>query len=214
MKDDEFLQQRQNLVEIIKEHKINDKAVLNAILKVKRHLFIAENIQHLAYEDSPLKIGYGQTISQPFIVAYMTQNLELTKDAKVLEIGTGSGYQSAILAEICKYVYTIEAVSELGLKAKKLLSELGYKNIEFKIATNHKSWIENAPFDAIIATAADKKIPQTLLEQLKIGAILVMPIEKNFGEQILVKVRKENENEYKVEELLPVRFVPMIGENL
>jgi protein-L-isoaspartate(D-aspartate) O-methyltransferase len=208
----DFLQQRKNLVEKLKAEGIRDKEVLRAIEKVERHKFIEENLQKFAYEDKPLEIGFNQTISQPYIVGYMLQSLDLKGIERVLEIGTGSGYQAAVLAEICMEVYSIEAISELENHAKKMLQNLGYTNIYTKYDTSHQAFKDKAPFDAIIATAVAKKVPQSLISQLKIGGVLVMPIEEN-NVQILVKIVKTAENLYSTKKLIAVRFVPMVGNN-
>ena len=188
---------------------VKDEAVLQSMRKVPRHLFIPESYRDMAYNDTPLPIGEGQTISQPYIVAYMTQALHLKGDEKVLEIGTGSGYQAAILAEISKEVYTIEIVPELAAHAAELLKELGYENIFVKQADGYKGWPEYAPFDAIILTAAPEHIPQPLVEQLKEGGRMVLPLGDEYQDLILVTKR---EGEIHKQFLLPVRFVPMTGE--
>ncbi len=162
-----------------------------------------------AYEDYPLPIGMGQTISQPYIVAFMTELLNLKKGDKVLEVGTGSGYQAAILAEIGCEVYTIEIVESLALRAKKILEDLGYKSIHFKMGDGYEGWSENAPFDAIIVTAAAPEIPEPLLKQLKEGAKMAIPVGDYFQELLLLKKTKEGVKEKRV---TPVRFVPMMGE--
>jgi protein-L-isoaspartate(D-aspartate) O-methyltransferase len=202
--------QRKKMVEqqIIKRG-IKDKKVLEALLKVPRHEFVPAEYKINAYEDRPLPIGEGQTISQPYIVAFMTEILELKGTEKVLEIGTGSGYQAAILAEIVKEVYTIEIIETLGKKAEKKLNEMGYKNIKVKIGDGYKGWNEYAPFDAIIVTAAPKKIPEPLLEQLAEGGRMIIPVGDYFQELIFVK--KQN-NKISQQSVLPVKFVPMIGE--
>ncbi|MCX7699131.1 MAG: protein-L-isoaspartate(D-aspartate) O-methyltransferase, partial [Candidatus Goldbacteria bacterium] len=183
--------------------------VLSAMLKVERHKFVPVKFQKNAYDDNPLPIGYGQTISQPYIVALMTELLELKGNEKVLEIRTGSGYQAAILAELCKEVYTIEIIPELGKNAKKLLKELGYKNIKVKIGDGFVGWKEYAPYDGIIVTCAPKDIPQPLLEQLKEGGRLVIPVGDFYQELLLVK--KINGKIIK-QSIIPVIFVPMKGE--
>jgi len=188
---------------------ITDKSVLKAMRDVPRHVFTPQNAQRQAYADYPLSIGEGQTISQPYIVAFMTQSLALKPTHKVLEIGTGSGYQAAILAEIVKEVYTIEIVESLGKSAKKVLDQLGYKNIKTRIGDGYKGWPDEAPFDAIIVTAAPKKIPPPLIEQLKIGGLLVIPVGGWSQELVLVTKTADGS---KRSSLLPVRFVPMTGK--
>jgi len=205
---DKFFQKRVQMVETqLKARDITDQRVLDVMLKVERHKFVPKEYQHLAYIDEPLPIGFGQTISQPYIVAKMTELLELNKNDKVLEIGTGSGYQAAILAELCKEVYTIEIIPELAQRAEKLLKELGYKNIFVKVGDGYYGWPEHAPFDKIIVTCAPKEIPQKLVEQLKDGGKMVLPVGDVFQE--LVVVEKHNGVVTK-KSVFPVRFVPMI----
>jgi len=191
----------------IQDRGISDKATLNALRKVKRHLFVPATYQKRAYADNPLPIGYGQTISQPYIVAYMTEIVEPKSDFKVLEIGTGSGYQAAILAEIVEKVYTIEIVDELGISARKRLKNLGYDNVAVKIGDGYYGWKEHAPFDAIIVTAAAEYIPPPLIEQLKVGGKMIIPVGSPFQVQMLKLVEKKEEK-VKTKNLLPVRFVP------
>ncbi len=208
---DEFFQKRLQMVETqLKSRDIVDQKVLDAMLKVERHRFVPKQYQHLAYIDEPLPIGAGQTISQPYIVALMTQLLELNENDKVLEIGTGSGYQAAILAELCKEVYTIEIIPELAQNAEKLLKELGYKNIFVKIGDGYYGWPEHAPFDKIIVTCAPKEIPQKLIEQLKDGGKMVLPVGDVFQELIVVEKYK---GKITKRSIIPVRFVPMIKSN-
>lgn len=205
--------ERHRLVgQTIEARGISDERVLEAMRHVPRHLFVPESRRKNAYQDRPLPIGEGQTISQPFIVAYMTQMLDLQSGEKVLEIGTGSGYQAAVLSELTPRVYTIEIVEELGRQARQLFEKLGYNTIQTKIGDGYKGWPEHAPFDAIILTAAAEKIPQPLIEQLKPGGILVMPEGEPRGPQILIKVTKNEEGEITKKRMLPVRFVPMTGE--
>lgn len=185
---------------------ITDERVLSAMLKVPRHLFVSEDQRSEAYNDYPLPIGYGQTISQPYMVAIMTQLLRLTGKEKVLEIGTGSGYQTAILAELADKVYTVEIIEELSMSAQHLLRELGYKNIEFKIGDGYLGWKEFAPYDVIIVTCGPEDIPQPLIDQLADGGRLVIPVGAGF--QTLTIVEKIN-NELKKTESIDCRFVPM-----
>ncbi|MBU0467985.1 MAG: protein-L-isoaspartate(D-aspartate) O-methyltransferase [Candidatus Omnitrophica bacterium] len=186
---------------------IKDSKVLKAMLKVDRHLFVPKEQQEFAYEDYPLPIGYGQTISQPYIVAYMTEQLNLNKLDKVLEIGTGSGYQAAVLAELADVVYTIEILDELCISSEKLLSKLRYKNISVKCGDGYQGWEEHAPYDAIIVTAAPPQIPRKLVEQLKEGGRMIIPVGS--FDQELVLITKTRSGIQK-KSLIPVRFVPMI----
>ncbi|HIE35714.1 MAG TPA: protein-L-isoaspartate(D-aspartate) O-methyltransferase [Candidatus Omnitrophica bacterium] len=186
---------------------IKDKRVIEAFLKVPRDKFVPFSYRTLSYVDSPLPIGYGQTISQPYIVALMTELLELNGKEKVLEIGTGSGYQAAILAQICKEVYTIEIIKPLKEEAEKRLKDLEYKNIKVKRDDGFLGWKEYAPFDAIIVTCAPKEIPPKLVEQLKEGGKMVIPV--GGGTQQLKLVVKEK-GRVKIKNIIPVRFVPMI----
>jgi len=187
---------------------IKDRKVLDAMIKIPRHEFIPENMKAYAYQDEPLPIGKGQTISQPYIVAYMTEVLALNGNERVLEIGTGSGYQAAILAEIVKEVFTIEIVSSLSAKAQKVLERLGYKNIYFKVGDGTWGWEENAPYDAILVTAAPAEVPKTLQDQLKIPGRMIIPVGSTFQELVLIMREKKR---FKKKKLLPVRFVPLIS---
>jgi len=189
---------------------VKDPLVLKAMREVPRHLFVPEKYRSEAYDDHPLPIGYGQTISQPYIVAFMTEQLRLKGGEKVLEIGTGSGYQSAVLAGIAGEVYTIEIICELANSAQKRLEELGYKNVYLRCADGYRGWPEKAPFDAIIVTAAPDHIPQPLIDQLKPGGRMIIPVGKYFQELVLVK--KLANGRIEKQAVLPVRFVPMTGE--
>ncbi len=189
---------------------VTDTLVIKAMMKVKRHLFVPSEIKKYSYSDEPLPIGYEQTISQPYIVAYMTESLKLKGSERVLEIGTGSGYQAAVLAEIVKEVYTIEIVKPLAENAEKILSRLGYSNVHVRCGDGYKGWPEEAPFDAIIITAAPPKIPELLVDQLKPGGRMVVPIGTWYQELVLLIKNKDGSVEKK--RLLPVRFVPMVGE--
>lgn len=195
----------------IRARGIKDEVVLNTIRKVDRQKFVPEEIRHHAYSDRPLPIGEGQTISQPYIVALMTELLELKKGNRVLEVGTGSGYQAAILAELADHVYTIETIGSLALSAERLLRELGYRNINVKIGDGYIGWEEFAPFDAIIVTAAPSHVPQPLLDQLKEGGRLVIPVGDYYQE--LKKITKVK-GKIKSQNVIPVVFVPMIGEHV
>jgi protein-L-isoaspartate(D-aspartate) O-methyltransferase len=185
--------------------------VLTAMLKVERHLFVPRDLQSQAYQDHPLPIGEGQTISQPYIVALMTELLDFTGGEKVLEIGTGSGYQAAILAELVKEVYTIEIVESLASSARKKLDELGYRNIQVRAGDGYKGWPDAAPFDAVIVTAAPDHIPQPLIDQLKEGGRLVIPVGAGF--QTLKRIVKR-EGKVVTQDIIPVMFVPMTGEGV
>lgn len=189
---------------------IKDKNVLEAMRKVPRHKFVSENMKAYAYSDEPLPIGDGQTISQPYIVAYMTESLHLSKEERVLELGTGSGYQAAVLAEVAKEVYTVEIIESLSLKAQKVTRELGYTNIYFKIGDGSQGWKEYAPYDAIIVTAAPEKIPDALRKQIKISGRMIIPVGMTFQELFLITREKKK---FKKKRLLPVRFVPLISEH-
>lgn len=190
---------------------IKDKRVLDAMLKVPRHLFVEEGLWHQAYGDFPLPIGEGQTISQPYIVALMTEALQLTGDDKVLEIGTGSGYQAAILAELTTYVFSIERISSMAAKARKILDQLGYANVLIRVSDGTLGWLEEAPFAGIIVTAGAPEIPPTLVEQLEVKGRLVIPVGDEYS-QTLLKVVKQDKG-YKEKDLGGVRFVKLIGDH-
>lgn len=187
---------------------IKDKRVLEAMRKVARHLFIPENMRSYAYNDEPLPIGEGQTISQPYIVAYMTEALQLNGSERVLEIGTGSGYQTAILNEIVKEVFTLELIGSLSVEAQEVLKELKYMNIFFKIGDGTLGWKEHAPYDAIMVTAAPAGVPKALKEQLKMYGKMIIPVGATFQELVLVIREKKK---FKIKKLLPVRFVPLVS---
>ncbi len=207
---DEFRKQRERMVNLqIKARGVFDEAVLNAMRKVPRHFFVPKNRISEAYDDGPLPIGYGQTISQPFIVAYMTEVINPSKCKKVLEIGTGSGYHAAVLSQIIGSIFTIEIITELYKEAKDRLEKLGYKNIKLKNGDGYYGWKEYAPFDAIIVTAAAEYVPPPLIEQLKEGGKMVIPIGSPFSTQTLILVEKKNGKVYS-KNLIPVRFVPFI----
>ncbi len=193
----------------IRARGIKDPMVLKAMKEIPRHYFIPDDNINLAYSDQPLPIGSGQTISQPYIVAFMSEQLQLTSKSRVLEIGTGSGYQAAVLGAIVDSVFTIEIVPKLARNAKKLLSELGYNNIVVKEGDGYAGWPEKAPFDAIMVTAAPSKIPPPLLEQLSIGAQMVLPVGE-FRQELVVVTKTTSSIE--MENVLPVRFVPMTGK--
>lgn len=191
----------------IENRGVKDSATLAALRKVPRHSFVATDQVANAYEDRPLPIGYGQTISQPYIVAYMTEIIKPKPGQKVLEIGTGSGYQAAVLAEIVSKVYTIEIVEELGKQATTRLKNLNYKNIEVKTADGYHGWKEYAPFDAIVVTAAAEYIPTPLKEQLKDGGCMIIPVGSPYMTQQLMLIEKTG-NKYRTSSKMPVRFVP------
>ncbi len=188
---------------------VKDQNVLKALREVPRHLFVPENMKNYAYEDEPLPIGQGQTISQPYIVALMTELLELTKKSKVLEIGTGSGYQAAVLAELCDSASSIEIICELADKADSTLKALGYK-VDVKCGDGYRGWPEKAPFDGIIVTAAPDEIPQPLLDQLAEGGRMVIPVGTYHQE---LKLIRKIGGKIKEMNVIPVRFVPMTGES-
>lgn len=209
-KTDMFADRRREMVEHqIKGRGVVDQKVLTAMLRVPRERFVPEHLRERAYDDGPLPIGEGQTISQPYIVAYMTEQLRLKGGEKVLEIGTGSGYQAAVLAEIVREVYTIEIIEVLSLSAQKVLGDLGYKNIRFKVGDGYFGWKEQAPFDAIIITAAPFEIPSPLIEQLRVGGRLIAPVGDTYQELLLITRTEEG---ILREPLIPVVFVPMRGE--
>ena len=206
-----YFSERKRMVEYqIKARGIDDKKVIDALLRVERHRFVPDRYIPHAYEDRPLPIGEGQTISQPYIVAFMTHVLSLSRTDKVLEIGTGSGYQAAILGELCDNVFTIEVIASLGWKAEVLLKELGYENVRVKIGDGYEGWKEYAPYDAIIVTCAPTHVPEPLKEQLKEGGRMIIPVGEAHNQK-LVLLRKI-EGRLKEEKILPVRFVPMVNE--
>jgi len=186
---------------------IKDPRVLWAMNTVPRHLFVPEKLRARAYENTPLSIGLKQTISQPFIVAFMSQAAQITPQDRILEIGTGSGYQAAVLSLLGKEVYTIEILRPLGLRARKLLKDLGYENVSVKIGDGNLGWQEHAPFDVILVTAGASKIPTRLLKQLKPGGRLIMPVGES-KKQTLIRVTKQDQD-FRYEKLIPVRFVPL-----
>ncbi|NLX90330.1 MAG: protein-L-isoaspartate(D-aspartate) O-methyltransferase [Firmicutes bacterium] len=209
MDDSKFtLLRRQMIRDQLEPRGINDPAVLEAFSKVPRHLFVAEENRHLAYRDHPLPIGEEQTISQPYIVALMTQSLELQGHEKVLEIGTGSGYQSAILAELTEHVYTVERIEKLSLQAREVHSLLGYKNISYKIGDGAAGWPEESPFDGILVTAAAAEVPPLLLEQLRPGGRMVIPVGDRLLQDLLLITKEETG--INVHKLCGCRFVPLI----
>jgi protein-L-isoaspartate(D-aspartate) O-methyltransferase len=209
---DPYMEKRQVMVENdIKGRGIKDKKVLDVMGRIPRHLFVDENLKNRAYADYPLPIGEGQTISQPYVVALMTESLRLKPIDRVLEIGTGSGYQAAVLAEMVKEVYTIEIRKSLADMANKRLKYLGYKNVKVKYADGYFGWEEYAPFDAIIITAAANHIPPPLIKQLKEGGRLIIPIGSTVYHQTLTLATKKK-GELDLEQIGSVVFVPLIGE--
>jgi protein-L-isoaspartate(D-aspartate) O-methyltransferase len=203
---------REKMVETqIRSRGVKDEKVLSAMLRVERHRFVPKEYESKAYADQPLPIGEGQTISQPYIVALMTELLELKGEERVLEVGTGSGYQAAILAELAREVYTIEIIETLANSAKDLLLSLGYKNIHVKAGDGYLGWPEAAPFDAIIVTCAPDHIPRPLLEQLKEGGRLIVPV--GIHSQELKKIVKRS-GKIETTDVIPVIFVPMTGEGV
>lgn len=210
--DTEYLGERTSMVKNqIVERGVTDRRVISAMMSVPRHKFVPNKYLTRAYDDSPLPIGYGQTISQPYIVAYMTEVLNLNKTSTVLEIGTGSGYQAAILSPIVKRVYSIEIIPDLANSAAVRLKDLGYHNVEVGIGDGYYGWNKYAPFDAIIVTAAAGHIPPPLLEQLKNNGRMVIPVGGSFMVQNLILINKDKDGTITTRNLIPVRFVPLTG---
>jgi protein-L-isoaspartate(D-aspartate) O-methyltransferase len=208
--DERWSAERERMVaEQLRARDISSPAVLEAMARVPRHLFVPESERRGSYTDYPLPIGFGQTISQPYIVAFMTEALDVTKAHRVLEVGTGSGYQAAILGELAGEVYTIEIVTELAGRAQATLKELGYTNIHVRAGNGYAGWPDAAPFDRIMVTAAPEDIPQPLIDQLKVGGIMAIPV--GIGEQTLRILRRTPEGLTTLR-TLPVRFVPMTGK--
>ena len=209
----ERVKERARMVALqLQAREVKDPNVLRAMRTVPRHAFVRAGEQRYAYHDYPLPIGHDQTISQPYIVAFMTEALKLGPNSVVLEIGTGSGYQAAVCAEIAREVYTIEIVEPLAKTAKKLLKKLGYPNVFVRAGDGFFGWPEKAPFDAIIGTAAAKRIPEPLLEQLKPGGRMIIPTGSPYGFQYLELVTKDKKGKIHKSKVMPVRFVPMTGE--
>ena len=197
----------------IERRGVRDPKVLEAMRTVPRHVFVPEKVRYEAHDDRPLPIGRGQTISQPYIVAYMTEMLELKGGEKVLEIGTGSGYQAAVLSRIAGEVYTIERIPELMEQARQRFADLGYTNIHCHVGDGTRGWDSEAPFQGIVATAGGPRIPQPLTEQLALGGILVLPVGRNEYSQTLVRVIREPSGEFRQEDLIGVAFVRLIGQH-
>ena len=191
---------------------VHSELVLNAMSKIPREAFVPENLQEYAYDDGPLPIGEGQTISQPYIVALMTEKLLLEGGEKVLEIGTGSGYAAAVLGEIAGEVYTIERLVDIASSATSILQELGYTNVHVLHADGTRGWPEYSPYDAIVVTAGGPDVPESLKEQLKVGGRLVIPVGNHLHIQELIRVTRLGENDFKSEDITGVRFVPLIGK--
>jgi protein-L-isoaspartate(D-aspartate) O-methyltransferase len=207
--EDEFAGRRADMAAVqIESRGIKDARVLAAMRRVPRHLFVPEELRSHAYDDEPLPIGEGQTISQPYIVAYMTEALGLRGGEKVLEIGTGSGYQTAILAELAQEIFTVELLAGLSVRAQSLLESLGYDNIHFRVGDGTFGWAESAPYDAVMVTAAAASVPRRLQDQLGEFGRMIIPVGSGFQE--LVLVRRENKG-FGRTRLLPVRFVPLIS---
>ena len=208
---DGFSEERVAMVETqIKARGINDARVLESMRVIPRHLFIDESLWLRAYSDGPLPISSGQTISQPYIVALMTELLQLDEHHVVLEIGTGSGYQAAVLSKLVHWVYTIEIVPELGQSAERTLKRLGYDNVTVRIGDGYQGWPEQAPYDRIIVTAAPEEIPQKLVEQLKPGGRMILPVGSQRGGQDLLVLEKDQAGNVNTRQSIPVRFVPMV----
>ena len=206
----DFESLRNTMVETqLRKRNIKSKVVLDAMRTVPRHLFVPHNLQNYAYIDGPLPIGLDQTISQPYIVAFMTEQLKPFPGMKILEIGTGSGYQAAILAAIGCHVFTIELLEELAAGATKILNELNFSNVQVRCGNGYEGWPDEAPFDAIIVTAAPDKIPDALIDHLKDGGQMIIPIGPVHDIQSLKLISKK-ENKITEKDLLPVRFVPMV----
>ena len=189
---------------------IKNKSLIDSMLQVPRHLFIPEDLRDYAYEDGPQPIGEGQTISQPYIVAYMIEIASISQNSRVLDVGTGSGYVAAILSNMVKEVFTIERIPILADTAKKRLQDIGYANIKFKIGDGSEGWLEHDPYDSIFVGAAAEKVPEHLKQQLAIGGTLIIPVGSPFGIQNLLRIQRNNENEWNEENVETVRFVPLI----
>lgn len=208
---DSYQAQRERMVrDQIERRDVRQPKVLEAMRATPRHLFVPEALRSQAYEDHPLPIGHGQTISQPYIVALMTELIDPGKDDKVLEIGTGSGYQAAVLARLVKHVYSIEIVPELAQSSAARLRKLGYQNVTVREGNGYKGWPAEAPFNRILLTAAPPEIPQALLDQLKRGGKLVAPVGGTVFGQDLVVVDRDNNGKLRRRSVIPVRFVPMV----
>ena len=220
--EDDYSRQREQMVRIIEEDviatsvyldkKVLDSSVLQALNTVPRHKLVPASQKPYAYLNKPLAIGYGQTISQPYIVAIMTDILNPHPEHKILEIGTGSGYQAAILSRLVKKVYTIEIIEALGKRARRDLGKLGYDNIQVRIGDGYYGWEQYAPYDGIVVTAAASHIPPPLIQQLKPGGRMIIPVGSRFLTQQLLLVIKDKESKVTTRQILPVRFVPLTGK--
>jgi protein-L-isoaspartate(D-aspartate) O-methyltransferase len=220
---DELADERRQMMRDIEEHAREaslyldqtalDPRVLEVMGRVERHAFIPADKRRLAYANRPVPIGYGQTISQPYIVALMTDLLKLAPNDRVFELGTGSGYQAAILGELARSVYSVEIIEALGERARETLQTLGHDNVQVRIADGYYGWEEHAPFDAIVVTAAASHIPPPLIEQLKPGGRMVIPVGSRFMVQQLVLVEKDLQGKITTRQLLPVMFVPLTGQH-
>jgi len=210
----ERVRERQRMVAVqIQAREIRDPNVLHAMRTVPRHAFVPPEQRAHAYEDRPLYIGHGQTISQPYVVAFMTEALVLDPNSVVLEIGSGSGYQAAVCAEVAREVRSIEIVEPLAKSAAEVLAELGYANVHIRLGDGYYGWPEEGPFDAIIGTAAAREVPPPLLQQLKPGGRMILPVDGEFGFQHLILVTKDEQGQLHRANVMPVRFVPMTGRN-
>lgn len=208
---DDFEAQRLRMVnEQLKTRDIRQPRVLNAMLKVPRHLFVPQPLRTQAYRDTPLPIGFNQTISQPYIVAFMTQALDVESSHRVLEIGTGSGYQAAVLGLLANRVYTIEIVEALASRARATLAGLGYRNVEVRAGNGYLGWPEYAPYDRIMVTAAPDEVPQALVHQLKIGGLIAIPVGSSVAQEL--RILRRTPTGMQTLDTLPVRFVPMTGK--
>jgi protein-L-isoaspartate(D-aspartate) O-methyltransferase len=209
--EEDYARERKKMVEQqIMARGVKGKKVLDAMESVRRHMFVPKEYRIYSYYDQPLPIGLGQTISQPYIVALMTEMLDVDNDDIVLEIGTGSGYQAAVLSTIVKELYTIEIIEALGLRAEEKLKDLGYDNVNVKISDGSLGWPDKGPFDAIIVTAAAEKIPDPLIKQLKPGGRMVIPVNNAFYSQDLLIVEKDEAGNIDTKKTIPVRFVPLV----
>jgi protein-L-isoaspartate(D-aspartate) O-methyltransferase len=220
---DRFASERQRMVEEIESTQLQvsdetgqrtlDPRVMAVMRKVARHQFVRKDLEGEAYDNRPLPIGHGQTISQPYIVAIMTDLLRTKPGDRVLELGTGSGYQAAVLAGLVKEVYTIEIVEPLAKEAAQRLTQLGFRNVEVKLGDGYYGWLEHAPFDSIVVTAAASHVPLPLVRQLKPGGRMVLPVGTSFHTQHLMLVEKETDGSVTTRQILPVAFVPLTGKH-
>ena len=208
------LQRKEMVAKQIRSRGVNDPKVLDALRTIPRHMFVPDEYKNFAYEDRPLPIGHGQTISQPYIVGLMTDLLDLNPDDKVLEVGTGSGYQAAVLAHLVNNVYSIEIVEPLAESAQQVFTRLEYQNIHTKVGDGYKGWPDKSPFDAIIVTCSPSHIPQPLIDQLAEGGKIIIPVGERFTQELVLATKKNGKLRKK--DVIPVRFVPMkdpAGEN-